>query len=168
MTQGDPLRELVSNVDHSIRLKILKEGKTARSTMGKVRKAWCKHLKVTDEELFDILTGFHIETRARSLESLRTEVAMRFRTVGLNGHETDTIFPYDGFARELVVKQIRSLDRAKFRSLCEREAGIFRSARPPNAGLQSRHTRPVQRLPISYLPRRRIPWSWLITSTTGN
>lgn len=135
LTQDDPLRALVSNVDHSIRLKVLKEGKTTRSIMGKVRKAWREHLKVTDEELFDILTGFHIETRARSLETLRADVTLRFRAVGLNGHETDTVFPYDEFARELVVKQIRSLDRAAFRSLCEREGWYLQKRAPSKRGV---------------------------------
>ncbi|MCB5411226.1 SAVED domain-containing protein [Pseudogemmobacter faecipullorum] len=135
LTQEDPLRELVSNVDHSIRLKVLKEGKTPRSRMGEVREVWCEHLKVTEEELFEILTGFHIETRARSLETLRSDVAMRFRSVGLNGHEADTIFPYDEFARELVVKQIRSLDRAAFKALCEREGWYLQKRAPSKRGV---------------------------------
>lgn len=150
LTQGDPLRELVSQVDHSIRPRMVRHGRTDRSRMGKVRKLWREHLGVTDEELFDILSGFHIETHARSLEHLRSDATLRFRAVGLNGYETATIFPYDEYARELVVKEIRSLNRAAFRELCERE-GWFLQKRPPSKRGVAIHTYTPRATPADLL-----------------
>lgn len=136
LSEGDPLTRLIFGVDGSLRLNVLFDGTTDRSVMGRVRKSWREHLGLcNDDELRNILTGFHIEHGARNLEALRADVALRFRIVGLDARETETAFIYDEFARVLVTKKVNRLDRATFRKLCEQE-GWFLATRPaPKRGI---------------------------------
>lgn len=53
VTDGDPLSELISPVDGSLRLQVLEQGKTDASRMGEVRKIWRHHLELTSETLSD-------------------------------------------------------------------------------------------------------------------
>jgi len=127
---GDPLAELISGADHSLRLQVLKEGKTDRSRMGEVRKLWREHLELgSDEELYDLLQGLHIVEGHHSLEQLRDEVSIRFKFVGLDAAEHETAFKYDAAARQLLVKKINRFDRAAFEEWCRTE-GWYLSKRP--------------------------------------
>ncbi len=132
----DQLTELVSGTDGSLRLDKLFDGAGPKSKMGRVRECWREHLGFeTDEELRAVLAGFHIEHGAKNLENLRSEVAYRFRNVGLNGRETETTFVYDDFARALVTKKINRLDRATFKKLCEEEGWFLADPPKPRRGV---------------------------------
>lgn len=122
VTDGDQLGELISQVDGCLRLKVLKEGKTAASRMGKVRQCWREHLKLSsDEELYALLEGLHITEGHASLEKLRHDVSVQFRLVGLVGAENETAFIYDEAARQLLIKDVNRFDRASFQQWCETE-----------------------------------------------
>lgn len=126
----DPLSELVSPKDGSLRLHDLAVGKTAKSRMGAVRELWKTHLELaTDEELYAVLDGFHIRENHHDLEMLREHVSLRFRVVGLVGAETSTTFLYDDAARQLKIKNHNRFDRKSFERWC-REENWFLATRP--------------------------------------
>lgn len=122
VTDGDQLGELISQVDGSLRLQKLKEGKTDNSRMGKVRQCWREHLELSsDEELYALLDGLHITEGHSTLEQLRHDVSVKFRLVGLVGAESETAFIYDEAARQLLIKDINRFDRASFQQWCKTE-----------------------------------------------
>ncbi|HFN0786003.1 TPA: SAVED domain-containing protein [Klebsiella variicola subsp. variicola] len=125
LKDGDPLSEIISAQDHSLRLDKLREGKTDRSRMGVVRKLWREHLKLsTDQELYDVLKGFHIDDHQPSLEQLRQNVNLHFRVIGLLTCETNSEFKYDGAARALKSRGLYQFSREQFERLCVEEGWI--------------------------------------------
>lgn len=118
----DQLAKLLSPKDGSLRLQDLMVGKTAASWMGKVRRCWREHLKLeTDEQLLEVLAGFHIKDNHHDLEMLREHVSLRFRVVGLVGAETSTTFLYDDAAKQLKIKNLNRFDRESFEQWCRGE-----------------------------------------------
>ncbi len=122
LRDDDQLSELVSPIDGSLRLHKLREGKTAASRMGEVRKCWREHLGLTtDDELYAVLDGLHIRDNHHDLEYLRRQVSLNFRLVGLVGAEDETAFQYDEAARQLKIKNLNRFDRATFEDWCRTE-----------------------------------------------
>ncbi|WP_226578967.1 SAVED domain-containing protein [Acuticoccus sediminis] len=122
LAEGDQLGELISPLDSSLRIHKLREGKTVRSRMGEVRQCWREHLGLsTDDELYAVLDGLHIQANHPDLEYLRRQVSLNFRLVGLVGAEDETTFHYDDAARQLKIKGISRLDRATFDDWCRTE-----------------------------------------------
>lgn len=125
IADGDPLGEIISGKDHSIRLDKLFVKGGDRSRFGKVRKLWRDHLELaTDDELKQVLQGLHINQVARSLEDMRDEVNNRFRVVGLVTCRETADFRYDQVARELKKQQRNCLTRESFDMLCQQEGWI--------------------------------------------
>lgn len=136
LKETDPLTELVSGKDGSLRLDKLFDGTTDRSRMGKVRKLWREHLGLkSDEDLRVILEDFHIEKGAKSLDALRDDVALHFRSVRLKGRDAESTFIYDEAARTLVSKKINRLDRDGFRKLCAEEGWFIPLSVPGKRGV---------------------------------
>lgn len=124
----DPLGQILSNKDFSLRKDKLFDETTDRSAMGKVRKLWREHLKLSsDQDLEAVLEGFHITTSHRSLQDLRHEVNLHFRLVGLVSCHDTVEFRFDATARALKSSGRNSFTRADFETLC-REEGWIRSA----------------------------------------
>lgn len=122
VSDGNQLAELISPIDGSLRLQVLQEGKTDRSRMGKVRKCWRDHLNLkTDAELYALLEGLYITEGHHTLESLRNEVSLRFKLVGLIGSESETAFIYDEAAKQLLIKDVSRFDRPGFEEWCKSE-----------------------------------------------
>jgi hypothetical protein len=122
LRDDDPLAEIVSSVDGTLRLQTLREGKTDESRMGKVRKCWREHLALSsDEELFAVLEGLHMKDNHHDLERLRGEVSLSFRLVGLVGAEDATTFHYDEAAKQLKIKNLNRFDRTSFEVWCKAE-----------------------------------------------
>ena len=121
----DPLGEIISNVDGSIRLDKLFDGTTDRSRKGKVRKLWRQHLKLsTDQELEQVLSGFHIQQSQPTLEAMREKVNTCFQIIGLITCETSSDFRFDGAARALRSQERYRFTREQFTALCEEENWI--------------------------------------------
>jgi len=122
LRDDDPLADLISNVDGTLRLQRLQEGKTDASRMGKVRKCWREHLGLqSDDELYAVLEGLHIKDNHHDLERLRGEVSLSFRMVGLVGAENATTFHYDEAAKQLKIKNLNRFDRSSFEVWCKAE-----------------------------------------------
>lgn len=134
--ESDPLTKLVKGENYAINLRRLFDGTTDKSGMGQVRKLWREHLELSnDDELRDVLTGFHIEKGARSLDSLRNDVALHFRAVQLQGRDSESTFIYDEAARTLVKKGMNRLDRESFRKFCEEDGWFIPLTIPKKRGV---------------------------------
>lgn len=121
----DPLADFVSGNDKSLLVEKLFDGTTDKSRMGKVRKLWREHLKLTtDDELRVIVTGFRVFEGHRSLDELRSNINLRAQVVGLLAcSDASSDFRYDELARALKVRQLNSFTRETFERLC-REEGL--------------------------------------------
>jgi hypothetical protein len=130
---GDPLSELISGHDKTLLIERLFDGTTDRSRMGKVRKRWRDHLKLTtDDELKAVVSGLRVLDGHRSLEELRSEINLKAQVVGvLACNATDSDFRYDELARQLKIRQLSALNRETFLQLC-RDEGLLveRTAEP--------------------------------------
>jgi len=133
----DPLAELISGNDKTLLVERLFEGKTDRSRMGKVRKAWREHLKLnTDEELKAIVSGLRILEGHRSLDELRSEINLKAQVVGvLACSATDSDFRYDELARPLKVRNLNALTREILLQLCRDEGLIVERQSEPDTFL---------------------------------
>lgn len=140
ISDGDPLNELISNVDNTLRLDKLFTGGGDASRMGKVRKLWSEHLSLTtDDELRAVLTGFRIKQHSVSFEDMRNEVNLRFRSVGLMTCTNTTGFTFDSVARDLKRQKRNSLTREAFEQLVTEEGWVRKAAEAPtlNVSIQS-------------------------------
>jgi hypothetical protein len=79
----DPLRELVHQRSHTLRLDRLFGTATERSAMGRVRKLWREHLGLTEDELRVVARTLAFSEIAESLEDLRDSLDLLFRIAGL-------------------------------------------------------------------------------------
>jgi hypothetical protein len=122
---GDPLAKLVSCNDKSLLIERLFDSTTDKSQMGKVRKLWRNHLKLSDDDaLRTVINGLRILEGHRSLEELRNEINLRAQLVGLMAcSDASSEFRYDELARKLKVRQLNVLSRETFEKFC-REEGL--------------------------------------------
>lgn len=131
---GDPLAGLISGHDKTLLVERLFDGTTDRSRMGKVRKRWREHLKLTsDDELKTVIRGLRVLDSHRSLEELRAEINLKAQVVGVlacNAAESD--FRYDELARQLKVRQLSALTREAFLQLCRDEGLLVERVAEPD------------------------------------
>jgi hypothetical protein len=131
---GDQLAELISGHDRTLLIERLFDGTTDRSRMGKVRKRWREHLKLsTNDELKAVVRGLRVLDAHRTLEELRTQINLKATVVGVlacNAAESD--FRYDELARQLKVRQLSSLNREAFLQLCRDEGLLVERATVPD------------------------------------
>jgi hypothetical protein len=134
---GDPLAELISGNDKTLLVERLFDGTTDRSRMGKVRKAWRNHLKLTtDDELKAIVSGLRILDGHRSLDELRSEINLKAQVVGMLAcTATDSDFRYDELARQLKVRQLNALTREVLIQLCRDEGLVVERQTEPDTFL---------------------------------
>lgn len=127
---GDPLADLVSGHDKSLLVERLFDETTDNSRMGRVRRLWRDHLKLSrDDELCEVVTGLRVLEGYRSLEELRSQINIRAQTVGLvTCSDANSDFRYDELARQLKVRGLNVLTREAFKKFCQDE-GLF--AQPP-------------------------------------
>lgn len=119
--RDDPLRQLVSERTHSLRLERLYKGGGA-SAMGKVRKLWAEHLGIDEDELRNLATVLALSETTLSLDQMRDELDQTFRSVGLRRiPANESAFPYDDLPYQWMTQNRLEFDRGEFRALCERE-----------------------------------------------
>lgn len=127
---GDPLAKLVSGIDGSLILdNLFDKTKTDDSIMGQVRKLWREHLELSsNEELRAVLEGMRISAGYATLETLRDQVNLNFKVVGLLPCHEDAGFKYDAAIRALKTQQRSRFDRSSFEALCVEQNWISREA----------------------------------------
>ncbi|EMG36634.1 hypothetical protein PCS_02646 [Desulfocurvibacter africanus PCS] len=123
---GDPLAQLISGNDRSLLIERLFDGTTDRSRMGKVRKRWREHLKLSnDDELRAVVRGLRVIEGYLSLEELRANINQKAQIVGvLACNDADSVFRYDELARQLKVRKLNAFSRELLLQLC-REEGLL-------------------------------------------
>ena len=131
---GDPLANLISGHDKTLLVERLFDGTTDRSRMGKIRKRWREHLKLTtDDKLKRVVRGLRVLEGHRSLEELRAEINLKAQVVGvLACNAADSDFRYDELARQLKVRQLNALNRETFLQLCRDEGLLVERAVEPD------------------------------------
>ncbi len=118
----DPLRKLVNERSHTLRVDLLFGTKRDHSAMGKVRKLWREHLGISEEEL-RLLTGtLAFSETSESLDGLRDLLDLHFRVVGLRrSPPSESAFIYDEVVYQWVGQGRVEFTRANFRGHCEKE-----------------------------------------------
>lgn len=130
---ADPLRKLVIQRSSTLRLDDLFATKSDRSETGKIRKAWCTHLGIDEDELRLFLRTLALSESVDSLEAVQDNLNDIFRSVGLRCVYGDQVsFPYDEIVFNWMAQGRQEFDRTSFRDACAQE-GL----------LQSGHGRPV-------------------------
>jgi hypothetical protein len=81
--RNDPLRKLVNERSHTLRVDMLFGSATDRSAMGQVRKAWREHLGLDDAELRLLARTLGFSEAGDSLDGLRERLDPYFGWLGL-------------------------------------------------------------------------------------
>ncbi len=138
--KDDPLRELVHQRSHTLRLDRLFTASTDRSAMGSVRKLWREHLGLSEDELRLLLRTLAVSEATDSLDQLRHELDLSLRVAGLRripAHES--AFIYDEMVYQWMGQGRLEFDRTSFRAACDREGLMAGTpdARPCIFGVKS-------------------------------
>ncbi len=137
---NDPLRNLVHQRSHTLRIDRLFEGGGERSAVGRVRKAWRDHLGIDDDSLRDLAYTMAFSEATDSLSDLRDALDPYLRIAGLRRiPENESSFPYDDIVFQWVAQGHLEHDEESFRSACEKE-GFFvgpREEKPKVFGVKS-------------------------------
>lgn len=121
----DPLRALVNERSHTLRVDMLFGTATDRSAMGQVRKLWREHLEITDDELRVLARTLAFSETSESLDGLRELLDLHFRAVGLKRSPlSESAFIYDEVVYQWAAQGRLEFTRANFRGHCEKESLI--------------------------------------------
>jgi len=122
ISANDPLRQLVNQRSHTLRLDLLYATTTERSAMGAIRKLWMEHLSLDEAELRELLHALAISEATDSLDDTRLSLDPFLRIAGLKrppSHQSafiydDVIFQWMGHGRV-------EFDAASLREACKNE-----------------------------------------------
>lgn len=132
--KDDPLCDLIRMKSFTLDLDKLFEGKTVRSATGKLRKLWCQHLRIDDDELRALCAALSFNQAHDSLEMLRARLDDACRVNGLirpNANASSTI--YDSNIFEWVGQRRMIFDRRTFKAKCSQEGLLAK--RPTTAAI---------------------------------
>lgn len=138
--RADPLRTLVDERSHTLRVAMLFGTATDNSAMGRVRKLWREHLGITDDELRILARTLAFSETSESLDGLRELLDLYFRAVGLKRTPlSESAFIYDEVVYQWAAQGRLEFTRANFRGHCERESliGEAGEGRPRVYGVKS-------------------------------
>ena len=120
--RGDPLRALVNERSHTLRVDKLFGTKTDLSAMGEVRKLWREHLGITEDELRLLAGTLAFSETSESLDGLRDLLDLHFKAVGLRrSPASESAFIYDEVVYQWASQGRLEFTRANFRGHCEKE-----------------------------------------------
>jgi hypothetical protein len=136
---ADPLRKLIIQRSSTLSIDRLFATKTARSETGKIRKDWCDHLGIDEDELRVFARTLALSEAVDSLESVQDMLNDLFRGVGLQCVYGDRlVFPYDELVFNWMAQGRQEFDCASLREACAKE-GLLQEAqgRPTVYGVKS-------------------------------
>ena len=128
--RNDPLRKLVNQRSHTLRLDQLFGAGGDRSAMGKIRKLWSEHLGVREDALRLLARTLAFSERPDALEQLLELLDPLLCIAGLRRvppHESACI--YDEVVYQWMAQGRLEFDRPALRAACERE-GLIADAMP--------------------------------------
>ena len=118
----DPLRALVNQRSHALRLDNLFSGGD-RSATGKVRKHWRDHLDIDDGALRTVARTLAFSEATDSLDDLRDTIDPYLRIAGLRRiPRSESAFIYDDLVYQWAGQGRLEFDRDSFHAACERES----------------------------------------------
>lgn len=127
----DPIASIHSNHDHRLNVEKLFSTKTAASSYGTVRKLWCDHLEIVDEELKDLLGTLRIITGPSAkilLDIVDKELSrVGFAPIG-DAKYSNT---YDDLVRKLHVSGRNEFTKEDIIEIAKAEGLWTEPARPP-------------------------------------
>lgn len=118
---NDPLRQLIHQRSHTLRLDRLFDG-SARSAVGRLRKMWCDHLGIDEDDLKLLAQSLALSEATDSLQQLREDLDPYLYMAGLRRvppHQS--AFVYDAVVFEWMSQGRREFDRATLREACRAE-----------------------------------------------
>ncbi|NYF77986.1 SAVED domain-containing protein [Granulicella arctica] len=118
----DPLRELIHQRAHNLRLDRMYQGTTARSASGQLRQLWRDHLNIPDEALRVLARTLAFTETTESLDDGRDRLNELFHTAGLKPirpNESSCI--YDDLAFQWLAQGRLVFDRSTFYAACKEE-----------------------------------------------
>lgn len=119
--RADPLRALVNQRSHALRLHNLFSGGD-RSATGKVRKHWRDHLDIDDVALRTLARTLAFSEATDSLDDLRDTIDPYLRIAGLRRIPRDeSAFIYDDLVYQWAGQGRLEFDRDSFHAACESE-----------------------------------------------
>jgi hypothetical protein len=138
--RADPLRKLVNERSHTLRVDMLYATATDRSAMGQVRKFWREHLDISEADLRLLARTLAFSETGDSLEALRERLDPYFGLVGLRrSPPSESAFIYDDVVFQWVAQGRLEFTRGTFRGHCEKEGLIGEpcKGRPKVYGVKS-------------------------------
>ncbi|MBN8995367.1 MAG: SAVED domain-containing protein [Rhizobiales bacterium] len=140
INREDPLRKLVNERSHTLRVDMLYAGATDRSAMGQVRKFWREHLGIDEADLRFLARTLAFSETGDSLEALRERLDLHFRLAGLRRVPLgESAFIYDDVVFQWAAQGRLEFTRGNFRGQCEKEGliGEAGEGRPRIYGVKS-------------------------------
>lgn len=118
----DPLRKLVNQRSHTLRLDRLFAEGGDRSAAGRIRKLWREHLELDDENLRLLTRTLALSEATDSLEQLRESLDPLLRIVGLRRvSPSESVFPYDEVVFQWLAQGRLEYDRDSLMAACKGE-----------------------------------------------
>jgi len=120
--QADTLSKYIRSKCLTLDLDGLFSGKTTRSATGQIRKAWCDHLQVDEDELRELCASLSFNSTRESLDALREMLDDACRLNGLVRPEPNaSTTVYDSNIFEWVGQRRTVFDRKTFKEKCAQE-----------------------------------------------
>ncbi len=118
----DPLRPLVNQRSHTLRLDRLFAATGDRSAPGRIRKLWREHLGLDEDELRLLARTLALSEATDSLDALREILDPQLRVAGLRRFPlTESTFPYDDIAFQWLAQGRLEHDRDSLLAACKTE-----------------------------------------------
>jgi hypothetical protein len=119
---NDPLRPIIHQRSHALRLDRLFTAGGDRSASGRIRKLWRDHLQLNDAELRLLARTLAVSEATDSLDALREILDPQFRITGLRRFPlTESTFPYDDIPFQWLTQGRLEHDRESLIAACETE-----------------------------------------------
>lgn len=117
----DLLAELISMTDGHILWDVLAKG-GQKSSMGKIRRAWCNHLSLTsEEELKTILSPLRLQ-QGPTMDQLGNILNDKLLNAGMRQVPVGTLnHPYENLAKKFVQQGRSRFTRSEIEQICKRE-----------------------------------------------
>jgi hypothetical protein len=127
ISHEDPLREMIHRRANNLRLDRLYAGTTAKSASGLLRKTWCEHLNIKDDELRLLARTLAFSETSESLEEIRDGLNDLFAVAGLKQiSANESAFIYDEVVFQWMAQGRTKFDRSSLYDACRKEGLLDR------------------------------------------
>jgi len=126
----DALEKLVNTRTMGLKLDVLAKGKTNRSEMTRLRKAWCEHLGIDEDTLSRLARSLAFRVVVSSPEEQRHILNLAFEAAGLATVPLAShTLPHDDLVFQWAAQGRQEYDATQFRELCDAQ-NLLASPKP--------------------------------------